>query len=113
MSYTIYHNSRCSKSRCALQKLKEENKDFTVVEYLKTPLRAQEIKKLLEKLGMKAEELLRKNEAIYKEEFKGKVLSEDQWIAAMEKYPKLIQRPIVVKGEKAVIGRPVETIDNL
>lgn len=113
MSYIIYHNSRCSKSRCALQKLEDEGKEFTVVEYLKTPLSEAEIAELVVKLGIKAEDLIRKTEAIYKEEFKGKNLSETEWIAAMAKYPKLIQRPIIVKGEKAVIGRPEENIDTL
>ncbi len=113
MNYTIYHNSRCSKSRCALQKLEEEKKDFTVVEYLKTPLTAEEIKDLLKKLGMSAEALVRKTEVVYKEQFKGKELSESDWIAAMEQYPKLIERPIIVKGEKAVIGRPAENINRL
>lgn len=113
MSYIIYHNSRCSKSRCALQKLEDEGKEFTVVEYLKTPLSEAEIAELVAKLGIKAEDLIRKTEAIYKEEFKGKNLTEAEWIAAMAKYPKLIQRPIIVKGEKAVIGRPEENIDTL
>lgn len=113
MSYIIYHNSRCSKSRCALQKLEDEGKEFTVVEYLKTPLSEAEIAELVVKLGIKAEDLIRKTEAIYKEEFKGKNLTEAEWIAAMAKYPKLIQRPIIVKGEKAVIGRPEENIDTL
>lgn len=113
MSYIIYHNSRCSKSRCALQKLEEENKPYKVVEYLKTQLSVEDIKDLLEKLGLKAEEIVRKSEAIYKEEFKGKELSEEEWIAAIVQYPKLMQRPIVVKGERAVIARPETNIDNL
>ncbi len=113
MSYIIYHNPRCSKSRCALQKLESEGKKITMIEYLKRPLQAEEIAELLKKLGMKAEDLIRKTESVYKEEFKGKNLSEKEWIAAMVKYPKLIQRPIIVKGEKAVIGRPVDTIDEL
>lgn len=113
MNYIVYHNTRCSKSRNAVKKLEDENKEFTVVEYLKTPLSAEQIKDLLKKLDMDAESLVRKTETIFKEEFKGKLLSEEEWIAAMVKYPKLIQRPIIVKGEKAVIGRPLENIDKL
>lgn len=64
-------------------------------------------------LGIPAKDLIRKNEAIFKEQFKGKELSEDEWINAMVEYPKLIERPIVVKGEKAVIARPTENIDQL
>lgn len=113
MNYIVYHNTRCSKSRNAVKKLEDENKEFTVVEYLKTPLSAEQIKDLLKKLDMDAESLVRKTETIFKEEFNGKLLSQEEWIAAMVKYPKLIQRPIIVKGEKAVIGRPLENIDKL
>ncbi len=113
MKYTIYHNPRCSKSRCALQKLKEEKKDFSVIEYLKTPLNEGELTELLKKLGMKAEELVRKTESVYKEKYKGKVLSEKEWITAMVSHPKLIERPIIVRGDRAVVGRPVENIDKL
>lgn len=113
MGYTIYHNARCSKSRCALQKLEEENREVTIIEYLKNPLSILQIEELLKKLGIKAEDLVRKTEAVYKEEFKGKSLTEEEWVTAMAKYPKLIERPIIVKEGKAVIGRPVENIDKL
>lgn len=113
MEYTIYYNPKCSKCRYALQKLEDDQKEYTIVEYLKEPLSAEELEVLLGKLGIKAEELIRKTEAIYNEEFKGKNLSEKEWIAAMVKYPNLIQRPVVVKGDKAVIGRELENIDKL
>lgn len=113
MHYTIYHNTRCSKSREAVKKLENENKRFIVVEYLKTPLSAEEIKDLLGKLEMKAEDLVRKTESVFKKEFKDKTLSEEEWIVAMAKYPQLIERPIIIKGNKAVIGRPAENIDKL
>lgn len=113
MKYIIYHNNRCSKSRCALEKLKVEGKEYEIVEYLKTPPTEEELAEILEKLGMKAEELLRKNEAVFKEKYKDKKLSETECIQAMVKYPKLIERPIIVKGDKAVVGRPAEMIDKI
>ncbi len=113
MSYTIYYNGRCSKCRTALQKLDNTGEEVTVIKYLETSPKAEELVDLLKKLGIKAEDLIRKTEPIYKEEFKDKNLSEQEWIAAMVKYPKLIQRPVVVKGEKAVIARPVDNMDEL
>ena len=106
----IYYNSRCSKSRCTLDIINEKRQDVTIIEYLKTPPNKSQLKDLLKKLGMKASEIIRKGEADYKENFKGKELSEDDWIDAMVKFPKLIERPIVVNGDKAVIGRPPERV---
>lgn len=106
----IYHNSRCSKSRSALSILQEKQLDVTVVNYLETPPSVEEIKDILKKLGIKAEELVRKGEKEFKENYKGKELTEDEWINAMAKYPKLIERPIFVNGDKAVVGRPPEKV---
>lgn len=106
----IYHNNRCSKSRCTLDIINEKTTKVTIVEYLKNPLSSLEIKDLLKKLDMPASGLIRKGEADFKENFIGKELTEDEWIDAMVKYPKLIERPIVVKGDKAVIGRPPEKV---
>lgn len=106
----IYHNSRCSKSRSALSILQEKQLDVTVVNYLETPPSIKEIKDILKKLGMKAEDLIRKGEKEFKENYKGKELTEDEWINAMAKYPKLIERPIFVNGDKAVVGRPPEKV---
>lgn len=106
----IYHNSRCSKSRSALSILQEKQLDVTVVNYLETPPSVEEIKEILQKLGIKAEELVRKGEKEFKENYKGKELTEDEWINAMAKYPKLIERPIFVNGDKAVVGRPPEKV---
>lgn len=106
----IYHNSRCSKSRSALSILQEKQLDVTVVNYLETPPSVEEIKEILQKLGMKAEDLIRKGEKEFKENYKGKELTEDEWINAMAKYPKLIERPIFVNGDKAVVGRPPEKV---
>jgi len=106
----IWHNNRCSKSRNAIQLLDEKKADYEVFYYLETPPNEKQIKELLSKLGMKAEDLIRKGEKDYKENFKGKELSEKEWISAMAKYPKLIERPILVKGDKAVVGRPTENL---
>lgn len=112
-TYTVYHNNRCSKSRCAIAHLDEKNAEYEVVEYLKNPLNADQIAALLSQLEISAAELIRKGEPDFKENFKGKDLSEKEWIAAMVKYPKLIERPIIVKNGKAVIGRPTERIEEL
>ena len=110
---TIYHNTRCSKSRCALEILQKKKADVRVVEYLKTPPSEKELKEVLKKLGMKAEEIIRKKEPLFKEEYKGKKLTEEQWIKILVKHPVLIERPIVVNGNKAVIGRPPENIKQI
>jgi arsenate reductase len=106
----IYHNSRCSKSRCTLDIITEKGQDVTIIEYLKSPLSKDEIKGLLVKLNIPAAQLIRKGEVDFKENYKGKTLSEDEWINVMVKFPKLIERPIVVKGDKAIIGRPPENV---
>lgn len=111
--YTVYHNPRCSKSRLALQYLEEKGKTFDVVEYLKEIPTSESLETILNQLGMEPESLLRKNEVDFKEHFKGKELSRTEWIEAMRSYPKLIERPIVIKGEKAVVARPTEKIDEL
>lgn len=108
----IYHNNRCSKSRDALNLLQQKVVEFETVDYLKNPLTKIEIMELLKKLNIPANELVRKSEPDYKENFKGKERTEEQWIDAMAKNPKLIERPIVVKGDKAVIGRPLQNVIN-
>lgn len=107
---TIYHNPRCSKSRQTLTLLQENGVEPTVVEYLKTPPNAAELQSLLSKLGMSADELLRKKETLYKELGLAGVNDDEALIAAMINNPKLIERPIVVKGDKAAIGRPPESV---
>ncbi len=107
---TIYHNPRCSKSRQTLGLIEERGHDFVVKEYLKTPPTKEELKGVIELLGIKPEQLLRKGESDFKENFKGKNLSDDEWIDAMIAYPKLIERPIVLDGDKAVLGRPPENV---
>ena len=106
----IYHNTRCSKSRCALDILEQKGIKPEIIEYLKSTPSKEELIELLAMLGMKPLELIRKNETIYKEKYKGQDLTDDQWIEAMLEYPILIERPIVVKDGKAIIARPAEKI---
>jgi len=110
---TIYHNPRCSKSREGLELLEKTGKEYSVVKYLDTPLTKVEIKDLLQKLGIKPLELVRQKEDIWKEHFADKKLTSVQIINALAKYPQLIERPIIVNGDKAVIARPVEKIKEI
>jgi arsenate reductase len=110
---TIYHNPRCGKSRAALAILQAHGVEPVVVEYLKTPPTKDELRTILKKLGMKPEQLVRKGEDTFKEKYAGKDLSDDQWLAALAKDPILIERPIVIKGSRAVVGRPPEKVGEL
>jgi arsenate reductase len=107
----IYHNSRCGKSRTAMQILQEKEIEFEVIEYLKTPLNQNQIKALLKKLGMNAMDLIRKNEEIYKTNFKDLQLSEKDWIKVLAENPILIERPIIENNERAIIARPPELVE--
>lgn len=109
----IFHNPRCGKSRDALKLLQDAGCEATVIEYLKRPPTAAQLKAILKKLGMKPEALVRKGEPIYKERYAGKTLSDAEWIDAMVAHPILIERPIFVKGDKAVVGRPPEKVTDL
>jgi arsenate reductase (glutaredoxin) len=111
--YTIYHNPRCTKSRATLALLTERGIEPHVIEYLQTPPTAKELKAIVAKLGIKPEELVRKGEDVYKEKFAGKSLTDAQWIQALAANPILIERPIVVRGDKAAIGRPPENVEKL
>lgn len=111
--YIIYHNTRCSKSRCALDLLRQQGIEPQVVEYLKDAPTEEELGKLVMKLGIPAEQMVRKSEALYKEKYKGLQLNEHEWIRVLHENPQLIERPIVVRGHKAVIGRPVENVQEL
>lgn len=110
---TIYHNPRCSKSRAALEKIQESGQTHEVVQYLKEVPTFEELKGIIAKLGIKPIELVRKGEQVFKDNFKGKELSDDEWIQAMVDFPKLIERPIVIVGEKAVVARPLEKIEEV
>ena len=104
----IYHNPRCSKSRQTLALIQEKGVEPEVVLYLENIPTVNELKDLLSKLDISPMQLIRKGEKDWKENYKGKELSDEQLIEAMVAYPKLIERPIVVKDNKAVLGRPPE-----
>lgn len=106
----IYHNNRCSKSRETLEILNGRGQQVEVVEYIKEVPTAAKLKELLQKLRMKPEQIVRKGESVYKEQFAGKSYSDDEWIDILVANPILIERPIVVNGDKAVIGRPPENV---
>lgn len=110
---TIYHNPRCRKSRETLSLIEEKRSDVDVVEYLKEPPSREKLNELVQLLGIKPEQLIRKGETEYKENYKGRDMSDEDWIEAMVAYPKLIERPIVVEGQKAVLGRPPENVIEL
>lgn len=108
--FTIYHNPRCSKSRQTLQLLEQHGIAARVVLYLDAPPTPAQLKTLLRKLGIGARELLRKGEDEYRELGLAEVSGEDALIAAMSEHPRLIERPIVVRGDRAVLGRPPENV---
>ena len=110
---TIWHNPRCGKSRQGLALLEENGIEADIVKYLETTPSADEIKAVLKKLGISARELMRTKEAIYKELGLKEVNDEERLIQAMAENPKLIERPVVIMGDKAVIGRPPEKIVEL
>ena len=106
----IYHNARCSKSRSACEIVAGRGIEARIVEYLKTPPSRDELCAVLQKLGMKASELVRRGEEEYKQHYAGRTLTEDEWLDAMAEHPILIERPIVVRGDRAVVGRPPEKV---
>lgn len=112
MNLKIYHNPRCRKSREALQYLEETKQSFDIINYIDKRLSKAEIEQLLKELGYQPEELIRKNEAIWKEQYKGKDLSVDELVSALSENPKLIERPIISNGKSAVIARPLEKLIN-
>jgi len=109
----IYHNPQCRKSRAVLQYLKDKNILFEIVEYLKNPLTEKQLETLLAKLNKKPLEIVRTQEEYYKKNLKGKDFKDHEWIRIMVQNPRLIQRPIVEKDYKAVIGDLSENIDLL
>ena len=109
----IYHNPRCRKSRETLQIIESAGISPTIIKYLDNPPTVQELERILKKLGKQPEEIIRKGEKIYKEQFKGEKLSQQEYLNAMVEHPKLIERPIVIEGDRAVIGRPPENVKEL
>jgi arsenate reductase len=111
--FTIYHNPRCTKSRATLALLEERGVKPRIIEYLKTPPDVRELAAIIRKLGIEPGQLVRKGEDVYKSRYAGRKLTDEQWIAAMVQDPALIERPIVVRGARAVIGRPPENVETL
>ena len=109
----IYHNPQCKKSRAGLQFLKENQIQFEIVEYMKNILTEKKIEDLLVKLNKKPIEIVRTQEAYFKKNLKGKEFNDHEWIKILVQNPKLIQRPIIEKDYKAVIGDPIENIEIL
>lgn len=111
--YQIYHNPRCKTSRAVLNELLKKNPDTEIIEYLKSIPSVEELKILLAKLNLKPADILRKEEKIFKEKFKGKNFTDDEWIKIIREYPVLIQRPIVVRKNKAIICRPADRLNEI
>ena len=112
--FTIYHNPRCSKSRQTLQLLEEKGVSISIVKYLETPPSAEVLADVVSKLGVAAKDIVRTKEAVYKElGLHERTPSDAEWFEILAETPKLIERPIVVKGDKAVIGRPPENVASL
>ncbi len=108
MSVTIYHNPRCSTSRKVLQAIEDSGVQPQVIQYLKTPPTVDELKSILRKGNMKAADLLRKKDKVFKELFADKALTEEQWLEVIQEHPSILERPLCVSENKAAICRPIE-----
>jgi arsenate reductase (glutaredoxin) len=111
--FQIYHNPRCKISRTVLSELLKNNPDAIITEYLKKIPSREEIKILLAKLNLKPSDIIRRSEKIFKEKFINKNFTDEEWISIMCEYPVLIERPIVVRNNKAIICRPVNRIEEI
>lgn len=109
----IWHNPRCKKSRETLKRIEDAGYTPHIRKYLENPPSEREISHVVKMLGIKPFDLIRKTEKIYKEEFKGKDFSGHEWITIMTRNPKLIERPVVIDDNKAILGRPPENVDAL
>lgn len=107
----ILHNNRCGKSRSALQKVEASSIPFEIVNYLDGVLSEKDVASILKKLNKKPLEVIRTNESLFKENYKGKNLSDKEWISVLQQNPILIERPILIYENEAIIGRPEETVD--
>ena len=108
----IYHNPRCSTSRKALQIIKDKGIEPELILYMTEPIKPKKLASVLKKLKMSPLDLIRKKEVLFKDEFKDLKLTDEEWIQVMIDHPKLMERPIVEDGRKAVVGRPLERIDD-
>jgi arsenate reductase len=109
----IYHNPRCRKSRETLEIIRQKGYEPEIIEYLLTPPSESELKDMLQKMNKKPEDIIRKGEDIFKSEFKGNTYKDEEWIKILIENPKLIERPIVVNGDKVALGRPPENVKNI
>jgi arsenate reductase len=109
----IYHNPRCSKSRNTLAIIESKTSVIEIIDYIKNPIKFEEINLIIEKLKIKAISLVRINESIWREHYKGKEMTDEEVIKAIIKHPKLMERPIVTTNKKAIIGRPPENVLSL
>jgi len=109
----IYHNPRCSKSRNTLAIIESKTSVIEIIDYIKNPIKFEEINLIIEKLKIKAISLVRINESIWREHYKGKEMTDEEVIKAIIKHPKLMERPIVQTNKKAIIGRPPENVLSL
>lgn len=107
---TIYHNPRCRKSRETLAIINDNGGNVEIVEYLKETPSVKDLKLILQKLDLSAKDIIRTGETLFKEEYKGLNFSEDEWLQVLHENPILIERPIVIRGNKGVIGRPPENV---
>ena len=107
---TIYHNPMCKKSRACLDFIKEKNIEYKIVNYFKEPISEKEFRKLMIRLNMKPFDMVRKQEALYKNSFKNSQFNDDEWIKILLEHPNLIMRPVVSGIYKAVIGDPPQNI---
>ncbi len=106
----ILHNNSCSKSRAILEYLDENNVQFEIIDIVKDPLSETEVRTLLKKLGADPIDIIRTNDPLYQEKYKDKTFFDDEWIKILSENPSLIQRPILIKGSVAMIGRPLENV---
>ena len=110
---TIYHNPKCRKSRAGLEYLKTKGVEFEIREYIREGITVEELRSMIDKLGIKPFELVRTQEDYYKENYKGKTLNDEAWLEALAAYPRLIRRPVIVKDNRAVLADPPERTDKL
>jgi arsenate reductase len=109
----IYHNPKCSKSRAGLKYLMDNGIEVEVIDYIKNPISVRELKDITKKLNIKPLDLIRKKEEVFVKEYKNKSLTDDEWLIVMTENPRLIERPVVINGNKAVVARPTEKIEEI